>query len=171
MGLTGGTFITLVIILAVVVVAACVRLLGRVPGRTLRDVGTRTGLIVATQVATLFAVLVLVNSWGDFYATWGDLFGTNHTKGKVTDKVKAGVPTIRPLVKGKGQLIPGGGVGRVDEVTLGGQRTGLNATAYVVVPPEYLTSPTRRFPAVLVLSSTPRTFATTLNPKNFPAVY
>src|SRR5689334_10786827 len=141
MGLTGGTFIAFVLILAVVVVAVCVRQLGRVPGRTLRDIGTRTGLIVATQAATLFAVLVLVNSWGDFYATWGDLFGTDHTKGKVTGKVKAAGPTITPLTKGKAHLLPAGGTGRVDEVTLGGPRTGLSAPAYVVLPPQYLSEP------------------------------
>ncbi len=171
MGLTGGTFITLVIILAIVVVAVCVRLLGRVPGRTLRDVGTRTGLIVATQAATLFAVLVLVNSWGDFYATWGDLFGTDHSKGKVTGKTVVAVPTIKPLVMNKGHLTPAAGAARVDEVTLGGPRTGLSAPAYVVLPPQYLADPGRKFPAVLVLSSDPAALARGLDPKNFPAVY
>jgi len=171
MGLTGGTFITLVVILAIVVVAVCVKLLGTVPGRTLRDVGTRTGLIVATQAATLFAVLVLVNSWGDFYATWGDLLGTNHTKGKVTGKVKTVGPTIAPLSKVTAHLRSTGGAGRVDEVMLGGPRTGLSARAYIVLPPQYLTQPARKFPAVLVLSSDPRSVATTLDPKPTAAVY
>jgi hypothetical protein len=171
MGLTGGTFITLTVILAVVVVAVCVRLLGTVPGRTLRDIGTRTGLILATQAATLFAVLVLVNSWGDFYATWGDLLGTDHSKGQLTGKVKDVGPTIAPLSRVTGHLRPAGGAGRVDEVTLGGPRTGLAAQAYIVLPPQYLAQPAHRFPAVLVLSADARTVATTLDPKTAPAVY
>jgi hypothetical protein len=72
MGLTGGPFIVLVALLAVVVVIVAVRMLGRFPGRTVHDIAARAGLVIATQIAVLFAVLVAVNSWGEFYATWGD---------------------------------------------------------------------------------------------------
>lgn len=171
MNLTGGPFIAFAGILAIVVVVVAVRLLGSFPGRSARDLGIRTGLVVSTQAAVLFAILVIVNSWGEFYASWGDLLGSDHSRAKVSQDHKGAGATLAPITEDSTQLKPAGGGGRIDQVTINGPRSGLTSIAYVLMPPQYLTDKTRNFPAVLVLSSNPRTLVTQINPQHYPAVY
>lgn len=171
MGLTGGPFIVLVTILAIAVVVVAVRMLGRFPDRTIRDIAARAGLVIATQIAVLFAVLVAVNSWGEFYATWGDLLGSDHSRAQVKQHRKKPGPSLNPLTVSSGHLKTASGKGRIDVWTLRGPRSGLSASAYVVIPSQYATEKTRHFPAVLVLGSDPKQLATEINPETYPAVY
>lgn len=171
MGLTGGPFIVFVTLVAIAVVVVAVRLLGRFPGRTARDVAARAGLVIATQVAVLFAVLVAVNSWGEFYATWGDLLGADHSRAQVKQHSKKTNAAFSSLSGSGSHLKTSSGQGRIDVWTLRGPRSGLSTSAYVVVPSQYVKEPTRRFPAVLVLSADPKRLATEINPEVYQAVY
>lgn len=171
MGLTGGPFIVFVTLVAIAAVFVAVRLLARFPGRTPRDIAARAGLVIATQIAVLFAVLVAVNSWGEFYATWGDLLGSDHSRAQVKQHNKKTNAAFSSLSGDGAHLRTSNGQGRIDVWTLRGTRSGLSTQAYVVVPSQYLKEPTRRFPAVLVFSADPKRLATEIDPEVYKAVY
>jgi hypothetical protein len=171
MGLTGGGFLVFVTLLAIVVVVVAVRYLGKFPERSLKHIAARAGLVVSTQVAVLFAVLVAVNSWGDFYASWGDLLGSDHSRAQVQQHPKPSASSLNSVKVDKSRLRTADGKGRIDIWSLHGPRSGLNATVYVVVPPQYLIDKTRVFPAIEVLSSDPQKLATKINTDVFPAIY
>ncbi|MCW2915959.1 MAG: putative esterase [Actinomycetia bacterium] len=173
MGLTGGFFIVIVVLTAVVFMVACVRLAPAVSGRGIRHVLARLGLVAASQVSLLAAVAVVVNSSFDFYSSWSDLLGTENGPVQVSDHYHRPERATEVLTSVSDQLkhqVPAEH-GRLDPVLIHGVRTGLNAQSFIYLPPQYFKEPKLRFPAVLVLSADPHAMIRDLDPHTAPAVY
>lgn len=160
MGLTSSTFVFVLGIAAVVIVIACVWLLPRVRGTSPRQFLARFGMIAFTQAFVLFTVLVAVNASSVFYASWADLLGENGN-GPVQVHVRPGDGPATPsgLKAVQDTRLPSlpDGSGILQSVLIHGQRTGINAPAYIYLPPQYSQAPNkkRRFPVVLVITSSP----------------
>jgi hypothetical protein len=163
-GLTSGTFVLLIVVVAVAGIAATVVLLPRFRGPVPRQAAIRGGMIVGSQAITLFALLVVFNSSFEFFGSWSDLLGR---EGNGTVRTVAGhdIPTRRLIPaqvttdrSANPPRIPAVD-GEIRAVTIPGRRTGLYDPAYVYLPPQY-TRPApnvrlRRFPALLILTDSP----------------
>lgn len=155
MGLTGAGFVALVMIVALVAVAACVRLLPRYSGPGRGPVAARAGLLMGSQVPLLLALLVLANSTMQFYASWGDLFGANSGAVRIFDGPTGAprpAPSATPAQDALTRRLPAR-EGRLDVLDVHGTRSGISARAYVYLPPQYTRGRRRRYPAVLLLAS------------------
>src|SRR3954470_10778454 len=152
MNLTGAGFVTTLFVAAVLVVAAAVWLWPRFAGRGLRVLAARLGMIALTQIALTMAILVLVNSYFEFYSGWDDVFGTN-TKPGTLQRVASATGPRSPGVAQTSVTEVGGARsaarsardGTIEELKFQGQTTGLSGDVYLILPPEYYTEPTRRF--------------------------
>lgn len=155
MGLTGAGFVGTLVVVALVAVAACVRLLPRYSGGGRGQVAARTGLLVGGQAVLLLALLVLINSSMQFYSSWRDLLGMDVGTVRVADR-NAGpapvAPSAKPSQDALTRTLPAGD-GRLDHLDVHGWRSGLSARVYVYVPPGRAAQ--RRLPVVLFLA-TPR---------------
>lgn len=160
--MTGTTFILLLGLAAVAGLAGCVRVLPRFAGPGGRRVAARASLVVTTQLALLLALAATVNAYFNFYASWRDLLGQETGSVRVIDRPAHPGPTVTPLIVSPEKIRVR--AGHVDKVMLGGPRTGLSATAYVYLPPEYQAARARALPAVLVLAADPLRTVTTLRP-------
>ncbi|GAA4616174.1 alpha/beta hydrolase-fold protein [Actinoallomurus liliacearum] len=161
MGLTDGPFVILLGILGFAAFVTCVVLLPLVAGRGVRQASARAGLVVGTQSVVVFAVLVAVNSSFGFFGSWADLLGTDKSRVRVvggTDATAppaaAAQPSLRPRSDTLSRGLPAG-EGRLDAVVFHGLRSGITATGYVYVPPQYSHHAyrSRRLPVVLVLTA------------------
>ena len=77
MALTSGPFLALLSLVAVGTMAAAVLLWPRVAGRKSSHAAARTGLLIATQLTAIVAVLGGLNSYFSFIVSWSDLVGTH----------------------------------------------------------------------------------------------
>ncbi|MCO5998146.1 alpha/beta hydrolase [Actinoallomurus rhizosphaericola] len=174
MGLTDGPFAALLGILGLVAFAACVVLLPRVAGRGPRQVAARAGLVVGTQSIVVFAVLVAVNSSFGFFGSWADLLGTDKSRVRVVGGAAVAAPpavaqpSLRPTSDALSRALSPKD-GRLDAVVFHGLRSGVTATGYVYLPPQYTRRAYRhrRLPVVLVLTADVRGTLTRLR---LPAV-
>ncbi|MCW2938331.1 MAG: putative esterase [Actinomycetia bacterium] len=162
MAMTGTAFLLLLGLAAAASLTGCVRMLPRFAGPGGRRIAARAGLIVATQLGLLLALAATVNAYFNFYASWNDLLGQETGPVRVIDRPAHPGPTVTPLTVAPEKVRVR--AGHVDKVMLGGPRTGLTATAYVYLPPEYQAARARVFPAVLVLAADPLRTVTTLRP-------
>ncbi|QKG25279.1 hypothetical protein [Actinomadura verrucosospora] len=141
-------FLALVCLPAAACLVAAVVLWPRFAGRGVRPVAARTGLLLGSQALLTAAVVLLVNRYFVFYATWDDLLGGTTTNAKVkqvqpnrgAEAAPAGLAhrvTTALGPKRRGHPRDPGKDGRVDRLDVQGARSGLDAQAYVYLPPQY----------------------------------
>ncbi|GAA2296937.1 alpha/beta hydrolase-fold protein [Actinomadura luteofluorescens] len=146
-----------VCLLALGCAVATVVLWRRLAGTGVRAVLARSGLLVAAQAALTASVVLLANRYFVFYATWSDLLGNDpahlrvqhvqpqHAAGRLVERTETG------LVPGRAGHRPDPAKdGRVDRLTIHGARSGMDAEAYVYLPPRYFQR-TERLPVVVLM--------------------
>jgi hypothetical protein len=162
--LTGLPLLVLLMVLTVAAFAAVVRFWPRLAGRGPRASLGRLGALAVTQVLLLATVLAAANNYFGFYGSWRDLFNvaTGHYAASTPTALGAAQNGSGITVNGHGTLpIPGGSDprqgGRLDDVTVRGQLTGLSAHALIYLPPQYFQPAYSRtlFPAAIVSSGYP----------------
>jgi S-formylglutathione hydrolase FrmB len=164
MGLTSDLFVALLSLIALITMVATILLWPRAAGRTLPHLGARAGLIFATQMTAIVAVLAGLNSYYSFVVSWSDLLGSpaesSLSAAHGAPAVKTGPPitiTHRQLASTTRAGEPARS-GEILTVRIRGARTGIVVPrSYVYLPPQYFQAAYARdlFPAVLVLSGYP----------------
>jgi enterochelin esterase-like enzyme len=157
-GLTSGSLLVFVILLAVALCAGTIWGWPRFAGSGVRAILARIGFFVGAQLTLLMVLLLAVNNYFLFYASWSDLFGTNHQPVRLQTgrSTLAGTTgTGRPLARQATSLgqrkKPDPAVdGQIEQVQVQGARTGLTTQAYVFLPPQYFHPgfAKRRFPVM-----------------------
>ena len=77
MTLTSDGFLALLSVIAAATLAATIALWPRVAGRKASHAAARTGLLIATQLTAIVAVLGGLNAYFSFIVSWSDLVGTH----------------------------------------------------------------------------------------------
>jgi S-formylglutathione hydrolase FrmB len=164
MGLTSDLFVAVLSLIALIAMVSTTLLWPRVAGRTLSHLGARAGLIFATQMTAIIAVLAGLNSYYSFVVSWSDLLGTaaslSQPEGMRGAQPSASAPitiTHRQLASTTRAGEPARS-GEILTVQIRGARTGIVVPrSYVYLPPQYFQAAYARdlFPAVLVLSGYP----------------
>jgi S-formylglutathione hydrolase FrmB len=163
MSLTGVPVQITVVVVALIAIAATVRLAPRVAGGRVVDVPARLGLVLGCQLCVIVAVLDLVNASFDFYGSWGDLVGvaggTTKTGAPSThapDATNAGHSAlVTPDTAAPRYRLPAG-QGGIEPVVIHGARTRISEHAFVYLPPEYFAPHDEtRFPVVVALTGYP----------------
>lgn len=160
MSLTGTVLAVVVCAAALAGLACVVWIAPRLSGRT----AARAGALLAAQVLLLAALLTLANDYFAFYGSWGELVGapagSGGSGGLPAARAATGAERVPPLVPMPGdpfvrrhQITAADG--RLESVMIHGPRSGINAKAYVYLPPQYLRDRTRRFPVSLALTGYP----------------
>jgi enterochelin esterase-like enzyme len=164
MSLTGLPLLILLAVLTAAGFFAVVRFWPRLAGRGPRALIGRVGALAVAQVLLLATVLAAANNYFGFYGSWHDLVSV------ATGNYAASAPApLGAAQNGSGITvnshstlpIPGGADptqgGRLDDVTVRGQLTGLSAHALIYLPPQYFQAGYRKtlFPAVIVSSGYP----------------
>ncbi|MER6809336.1 hypothetical protein ABT299_08655 [Spirillospora sp. NPDC000708] len=160
-----AAFLVLVCAPAAACVVAALVLWPRFAGRGVRPVAARTGLLLGSQALLTAAVVLLVNRYFVFYATWDDLLGGTTTSATVkqvqpsrgAEAAPAGLVHREATELGpkrRGHQRDPAEDGRVDRLDVEGARSGLGAQAYVYLPPEYFQPryANRRLPVVIAVS-------------------
>ncbi|MFF8555091.1 alpha/beta hydrolase [Streptomyces sp. NPDC015501] len=175
MGLTSTAVLAVVAATAVALFAATVRFWPRLARPGAVAVSGRIGLLLATQLTLFAAVGLAANNAFLFYGSWADLFGREQELGVVTDHAEgaAGSPHLARIATRRPD-VPGGRTpsagGRIDQVVVSGRRSGIEAPAYVYLPPEYFRAAYagRTFPAAVVLTGYPGTAENLLKGLRYP---
>lgn len=164
MSLTGLPLLVLLMVLTAAAFAAVVRFWPRLAGRGPRALSGRLGALAVTQLLLLATALAAANNYFGFYGSWRDLVNvaTGHYAASTPAALGAAQNGSGITVNSHGTLpIPGGSDprqgGRLDDVTVHGQLTGLSAHALIYLPPQYFQSAysSTLFPAVIVSSGYP----------------
>jgi enterochelin esterase-like enzyme len=172
LGLTSNKVLVLAVLSAVLLFAGTVWLWPRLARRSLRAVGGRVGLLLATQVALFAAVGLAANQSFGFYASWADLFGQEKDQGVVVDHTPGGGPLqvvgSRRVPGAAGASARAGG--RIQQIDIVGPTTHIATPAYVYLPPEYFQPRyrTRTFPAAVVLTGYPGTASALVEKLHYP---
>ncbi|WP_042385518.1 alpha/beta hydrolase [Streptacidiphilus melanogenes] len=179
MELTSGALLWTVLGITVLVTVATVWRWPRLARSGRLFVLARLGALLTAQLGLVLVAALLINGYGDFYPTWGDLLGVDQqvTFGASTGPDGDALPTghgsrlVRP--DGAAPAFLSGrptAVGQVSTVRLLGPRTGLAQQAYVYLPPQYFQPAYAhtRFPVVLMMTGFPGTIQTTLDRLNPP---
>ncbi|HZP51579.1 alpha/beta hydrolase [Actinocrinis sp.] len=164
MSLTGLPLLILLAVLTAAGFVAVVRFWPRLAGHGPRALIGRVGALAVAQVLLLATVLAAANNYFGFYGSWHDLVSV------ATGNYAASAPApLGAAQNGSGITvnshstlpIPGGADpargGRLDDVTIRGQLTGLSAHALIYLPPQYFQAGYRKtlFPTVIVSSGYP----------------
>ncbi|MFD8980257.1 alpha/beta hydrolase [Streptomyces sp. NPDC059564] len=165
MSLTGTPLFAAVVALTVIAVALPLAVWSKVRGPAALRLAARGTMVVFAQVTAVVLVFVAVNRDMNFYATWGDLFGTGKyvtaapdlgpdgLGGKKAEEVKA-----EPKVRQEFQPVEGLG-GRVKKTELDGKISGVKGDVMVWLPPQY-DDPAykdKKFPVVELIPGIPGT--------------
>jgi len=160
----------LVVLLALCTITFPVLLLFLWPRLRRRVLGRlgRLGLVVASQLSAVLLVAVLLNDYGYFYGSWGELFSGAAQAAAINSSGNGGDPSVAWT---PGQ--PPGSVtgehplpayrnpsvwrarGRLEVMHIEGASSQLGEKAYVYLPPEYFTHPHEHLASVLVLTGYP----------------
>ncbi|HUK68894.1 MAG TPA: alpha/beta hydrolase-fold protein [Streptosporangiaceae bacterium] len=197
---TSGPFLALLSLVAVGTMAATVLLWPRVAGRKSSHAAARTGLLIATQLTAIVAVLGGLNSYFSFIVSWSDLVGTHASATSAGGQGTGHPPVPPPIVVTHTQLAAGASAapqpraghtpaatrstpaaatataaakGEILTVQITGERTGITAArSYVYLPPQYFQRAYAHqlFPAVLVLSGYPSDPRSEITRLNLPGV-
>ncbi|MFC4056494.1 alpha/beta hydrolase [Actinomadura syzygii] len=160
MSLTGWPLAGLLIVAVAAALAAVAWGWGRFAGPGVRRLAARLGVLVLCQALVILMALTLVNRHFGFYATWGELVGAAGIgAGRIVPEQGRG-ETGTALVHRAPEVSVGGSPerdGRLDTVDIHGVRSGLDAHAYVYLPPQYFdrAAKDRRFPVALAFSGYP----------------
>jgi hypothetical protein len=180
-GLTSGLLIGFAGFLAVAAFAGTMWLWPRVAGPRRAHVLARAGLLVVAQATVMLVLFLSVNRSFGFFASWSDLLGRNHATGVIVAPARhngsarpassaspggldlshtAGLVTRTGDLSRRGwpaALIGGRDPSRHGELRLAhitGTRSGISATAYVYLPPQYFRGGAagRTFGVVIIIS-------------------
>lgn len=165
MGPTSLALIALLAVLAGLLMAGALSFWRELARPGVGGVVGRIVVICVFNVVVLALIFAIANRSGGFYASWSELFGTEHLSGKVV-VVGRGPMDARSLNSHDGQLtvtarlavtVPGyprAHGGRLLTVTMTGPVSGITASAYLYVPKAALTMATRRhsLPVIVVIS-------------------
>lgn len=161
----GDPLFATVALLAALAVVLPLAVWGKVRGPAAVRVATRGLMVVFAQVTAIALVFVAVNRDMNFYASWGDLFGTGKyvtaapdlgpdgLGGKKASEVKA-----EPKVKQVFQPVEGLDA-RVQKTELDGKVSGVKGDVMVWLPPQY-DDPAfkdKKFPVVELIPGIPGT--------------
>ncbi|MEV5599737.1 alpha/beta hydrolase-fold protein [Streptomyces sp. NPDC052496] len=156
MGLTSKKVLLLAILFAVALFILTIWLWRRLSKRNWRAVLGRAGLLLATQLSIFALVALLANNSYLFYGSWAELFGAKQ------ETVNSGPDGPKLKVLGTEHVgLPGGSApsvaGRVEKVLLKGEKSKINGSAYVYLPPQYFQPEyaKKRFPTSVVLTGHP----------------
>ncbi len=180
MALTSGLLLALVAAAAAGSVVAVVWAWPRLARRRPAYLAARLAMVVVTELLVTTAFLIWLNGYFSFYATFAQLpgAGTGTRAVRVSRVAAAGRPVVisgsvpgparsrggpTALAEGTGPPRVGTGAapavaGRLLQVVIKGERTGLNSgTGYVYLPPQYFQPAyaRARFPAVLAVTGYP----------------
>ncbi|OKK20935.1 esterase [Streptomyces sp. CB00455] len=165
MSLTGTPLFAVAVALAAIAVLLPLAVWGKVRGPAAARLATRALMVVFAQVTAIAVVFVGVNREMNFYASWGDLFGTgtyvtaapdlgpDGLGGKKAAEVKAAPKVLQEFrpVEGLG--------GRVRKTELDGTISGVKGDVMVWLPPQYddPAHKDRKFPVVELIPGIPGT--------------
>ncbi len=172
MGLTSNKVLALAVLVAVLLFAATIWLWPRLSGRSWRAVTGRVGVLLVTQIAIFAAVGLAANKSFLFYGSWADLFGRQQDMGVVVDH-SADAQRIK-IVERKRLDVPGGARpavgGQIQKVVVVGEKSKIDSSAYVYLPPEYFQPEHRKrtFPATVVLTGYPGTAENLIKGLKYP---
>jgi enterochelin esterase-like enzyme len=157
-GLTSGALLAFLIMFALGLGAATIWWWSKFAGSGVRVLLARIGIFAAAQFTLIMVLLVAVNNYFLFYASWSDLLGTNHQPVRVQANSRlaavtpkgAGQPLARQATSFDKKKSDPAHDGRIEQVQIQGPRTGLTTQAYVYLPPQYFQPPfeKRRFPVM-----------------------
>jgi S-formylglutathione hydrolase FrmB len=145
-GLTSGGLLAFVVLVAIGLGVATIWWWPRFAGAGARMLLSRIGLFAGAQLTLMMVLLLAVNNYFLFYASWADLLGTNHqpvhiqaNNSLVITKPKGtGQPLARQTTAFDNKKKPDPTHdGQIEQVQIQGQRTGLTTQAYVFLPPQY----------------------------------
>ena len=177
MGLTSGLLIGLAGFFAAGAFALTLGMWRRLAAPGLSHVLARLALLLCAQVSVMLVIFLSVNKSFGFFASWSDLFGTNNSTGQIVAPSNPGGGQPTPLQsQGAGEVAartppgwpptgPGSlatapnaaanaRYGRLSLVRVNGVRSGISATAYVYLPPQYFwPAPAGRALGVVVVIS------------------
>ncbi len=112
-------------------------------GRKFRHIAARITVIIFIQVFALASTGVTINRSGEFYASWGDFFGSKNQLAKI-----AIAPNLLAEISAKdiagGRITAGGSLILREVIT--GARSKISDVVYVVLPPK-ITSQMRANPS------------------------
>ncbi|GAA1532223.1 alpha/beta hydrolase-fold protein [Actinomadura kijaniata] len=158
-------FLLPVILVAVAALTATVVLWPRFGRGGVRAVAARSGLVLASQGLLTAAIVLVANKYFVFYPTWDDLLGGDGGRVQVnsvqSDQGREARPdalvhrtTTDLAPRRRGHDPSPAKDGQVDRLQIKGARSGLDAEAYVYLPPEYFRAEykDKRLPVVLLLS-------------------
>ncbi|MET9957511.1 alpha/beta hydrolase-fold protein [Streptomyces sp. NPDC006326] len=165
MSLTGTPLFATVIALTAIAVILPLAVWSKVRGPAVVRVATRASMLVFAQATAIALVFLGLNRDMNFYASWGDLFGTGSyvtaapdlgpdgLGGKKAEQVKGApkVPQHFEPVDGLG--------GRVKKTELDGKISGVKGDVMVWLPPQY-DDPAykdKKFPVVELIPGIPGT--------------
>jgi hypothetical protein len=166
MGLTSTALIALPAVLAGLLTAACLYFWHRLAGPDIIRVVSRVLVVFAIDVVVLGLILAIANRSAGFYASWSELFGTEHLSGRIIALSRS--PVVGSSLNSRdGQIavtarlavtVPGHPrtrSGRLLTVTMTGPVSGITATGYLYVPEAALRTAARRpaLPVIVVISS------------------
>jgi len=183
MTLMGTPLVVVLAAAALLIPVVTITVWSRLRGPRVLRGGVRLLMLLLGQVTTVALVAVLVNNYGQFYTSWSDLFGTDHTPPVVSLYGAHGVDAPRTTHHGStvalrvaaasigvqtGRMQLEGRTdwskrsqrttrGEVESAIITGLRSRLTVPAYVYLPPQYFLPrfAHHRFPAVEVLSGYP----------------
>lgn len=160
MGPTSLALIGLLAVLAVLLMVGALCLWNVLARPGVIGVIGRITVICVIDMVVLSLILAIANRSGNFYASWSELFGTEHLAGKVVALSRG--PVDARTVKGHdGQLavtarqavtVPAyrrGRGGRLLTVTMTGPVSGITARGYLYVPEA---APRPNLPVIVVIS-------------------
>lgn len=166
MGLTSGALLGLLTVVAVGLIGVIVWWWPKFARQGVGPILARAGLFVAAQLTLVMVLLAAVNNYFLFYVSWSDLMGTNHQAVRVQLNNEAAIGTPqgdgRPLARqatalGQKKNANPARDGRIEQVRIDGDRTGLTTQAYIFLPPQYFQPAyvKRRFPVMFDFTGFP----------------
>jgi enterochelin esterase-like enzyme len=183
MGLTSGALIGTAIAVATGSFAAIVWTWPRVAGRHPAQVAARLTMVTVSQLLVIGAFLIWLNGYFSFYASWSQLFGVHAPRpaaGRLALQASRPVtiyasqpgpvagrsgpaPLAAPaagtsVVSRPGSRLASAVTGRLLQIAIRGQRTGLDSgPGFVYLPPQYFQPAYQRmrFPVVVALTGYP----------------
>ncbi|MFD3549103.1 alpha/beta hydrolase [Streptomyces sp. NPDC058655] len=162
MSLTGTPLFVTVVALTAAAVLLPLAVWSKVRGPAVVRLATRCSMVVFAQATAVALVFVGLNRDMNFYASWGDLFGTGKYVTAAPDLGPDGLGGKRiaeaPKVRQHFQPVDGLG-GRVQKTELDGKVSGVRGDVMVWLPPQY-DDPAykdRKFPVVELIPGIPGT--------------
>ncbi|MGW0394100.1 alpha/beta hydrolase [Streptomyces sp. NPDC003042] len=166
MSLTGTPLFATAVVLTAIAVVLPLPLWSKVRGPVVVRAATRCLMVVFAQVMAVALVFVGINRDMNFYASWGDLFGTGKYVTAAPDLGPDGLGGAdgkkkaeeAPKVRQEFRPVDGLG-GRVQKTELDGKISGVKGDVMVWLPPQY-DDPAwkdRKFPVVELIPGIPGT--------------